>query len=136
MRPVRLIVADDHALVRRGIVETMAEAPDFEVVGEAACRSEAVALAGALLPDLVMLDVTMPGGGIEAAAEIRATLPSACVVMLSVRDDARATREALAAGASAYVVKGIDGAQLVAILRGVMEHRVLVLDGQSRGLCY
>jgi DNA-binding NarL/FixJ family response regulator len=106
-RPVRVLVADDHALIRRLLCHALHERDGVEVVGETADGQDAVTLARTLAPDVVVLDLAMPGlSGLEAAAQIRATVPGAAILIFSATDAARATGNALAAGADAYVEKG------------------------------
>lgn len=116
----RVVVVDDHPVVRRGISATFAEESDFEVVGEGACADDAIALAKDKRADLILLDVTMPGGGIEAAAAISQMRPDAAIIMLSIREDLTTVRAALRAGAHGYISKGVAGDDLIASARRVM----------------
>jgi DNA-binding NarL/FixJ family response regulator len=106
----RVLVADDHAVVRHGVRRILAAEPDFEVVAEAADGAEAVARALALRPDLVILDVSMPRlTGLQAAGELGRRAPGIRLLMLSMHDDEQYLFEALRAGASGYVLKsGVD----------------------------
>jgi DNA-binding NarL/FixJ family response regulator len=118
--PIRLLLVDDEARVRQGLLMCMSGEPDFDVVGEAEEGQEAVTLATKLHPDVVILDVHMRGlGGIEAARELTATEPSARVVMLSLQDDSRTRDEAIASGASAFVGKQEGIARLFEVIRSV-----------------
>lgn len=119
-RTIRTVIVDDHPVVRRGVVETFQEERDFTIVGEGASAEEAVELVRTLAPDLVVLDVTMPGTGVEAARKIHEILPAARILMLSIREDLSIVRAALKAGALGYVSKGVDGADLVAAARRIM----------------
>jgi two-component system nitrate/nitrite response regulator NarL len=119
-RKAKVIVVDDHPVVRRGIFETFAEEPDFEVIGEGASAEDAISLAREKRPDLIVLDVTMPGGGVEAAVEIRKVDPDIAILMLSIREDLATVRAALRAGARGYVTKGVDGSDLVASARRML----------------
>ncbi len=116
--PLTVVVADDHPLYREGVVNTLRSA-GLDVVGEASTAREAVRLVRDLRPDLALFDVTMPGGGIAAAAEVRTECPSTGVVMLTVSEDEVDLVAAIEAGASGYVLKGVAGRELVAILRRV-----------------
>lgn len=116
----RVLVVDDHPVVRRGIAATFSEEPDFEVVGEGASADDAVRLAQEKRPDLVLLDVTMPGGGIEAAAAIVKVRPETAILMLSIREDLATVRAALRAGAHGYISKGVAGDDLVVSARRVL----------------
>ena len=113
-----IVVADDHPLYRDGVVGTLRSA-GLDVVGEASIAREAIRLVRDRRPDLALFDVTMPGGGIAAAAEARAASPTTQVVMLTVSEDEDDLLAAIEAGASGYVLKGVAGRELVAILRRV-----------------
>lgn len=119
-RTIRTAIVDDHPVVRKGVVETFAEEVDFEIVGQGASAEDAVRIAREHKPDLMILDVTMPGGGVEAAGEIHRLLPTVRILMLSIREDLGVVRAALKAGALGYVSKGVDGADLVAAARRIM----------------
>lgn len=102
----RVLVVDDHAVVRSGLRHVLDAEADIETVGEAADGREAVFQVRALKPDLVLMDVVMPGeSGLEATARIVKETPETRVLMLSMQDDPRYVREAFAAGASGYVLK-------------------------------
>jgi two-component system, NarL family, nitrate/nitrite response regulator NarL len=116
----RLAVIDDHPVVRRGVCDTFRDEPDFEVVAEGCSAAEALAIAEQIRPDLMLLDVSMPGGGIEAMHKIRASRPDLRVAILSVREDLATVRAALQAGARGFISKGIDGNELVASARKIM----------------
>jgi two-component system nitrate/nitrite response regulator NarL len=115
---LRIVVADDHPLYRDGVVGTL-RAAGLDVVGEASIARDAARLVRDLQPDLALFDVSMPGGGIEAAREAREASPTTQIVMLTVSEDEDDLRSAIDAGASGYVLKGVAGRELVAILRQV-----------------
>jgi DNA-binding NarL/FixJ family response regulator len=115
---LRIVVADDHPLYRDGVVSTL-RAAGFDVVGEASIARDAAALVRDLLPDLALFDVSMPGSGIDAARAAHAASPSTAIVMLTVSEDEDDLRAAIDAGASGYVLKGVAGRELAAILRQV-----------------
>jgi DNA-binding NarL/FixJ family response regulator len=119
--PVRVLVADDHPPTRRGVRLTL-EQQGFVVCAEAASAQGAVDAALRERPDVCLVDVQMPGGGIRAAGEIAARLPATTVVMLTVSDDEDDLLDALRAGASGYLLKDMDTEQLPvalwAVLRG------------------
>lgn len=119
LEKVTLVVADDHPLYRAGVVRFLAEQPDFEVVGEGASADEAVSLVAAHSPDIVLLDISMPGGGLSAATRIAAAFPAVKVVMLTVSEHDQDVHEALQTGAKGYVLKGVGGAELVRMVREV-----------------
>jgi DNA-binding NarL/FixJ family response regulator len=124
--PIRTIVADDHPLLREGVVNSLRASGTFDVVGEAADGPGAFALAREHVPDLALLDVTMPGGGLNAARDIAATCPATKIVVLTVSEDEDDLLAAMKAGASGYVLKGVSSRELIAILRRVMNGEVYV----------
>jgi DNA-binding NarL/FixJ family response regulator len=128
MNGIRILIVDDHAIVRDGIRALLALSPDLTVVGEAGGGREAIALARSLAPDVILMDIAMPDlGGLEATVEIRKARPDARIVILSQYADAEYVRRFLRAGVSGYVLKKAAGADLVAAIRAV--HRGgLVLD--------
>ncbi|HEY7390579.1 MAG TPA: response regulator transcription factor [Bryobacteraceae bacterium] len=103
---IRVLLADDHTLIRAGLRMVVAAQPDLTVVGEAGDGREAVAMAQNLKPDVVVMDIGMPGlNGIESARQIRAALPETQIVMLSMHSDEAYVLRALKAGAKAYLLK-------------------------------
>jgi DNA-binding NarL/FixJ family response regulator len=115
---LRIVVADDHPLYRDGVVGTL-RAQGLDVVGEASTARDAARLVGQHEPDLALFDVDMPGGGIAAAAAAHAASPGTRIVMLTVSEDEDDLVAAIEAGAAGYVLKGVAGRELVAILRQV-----------------
>lgn len=126
MDPIRVVVADDHPLFREGVISSLAGAADVVVVGQAADADGAVRLVRDELPDLVLLDVTMPGGGIEAASKIAATCPATSIVMLTVSEDEDSLVAAMKAGAAGYVLKGVSASELIGVVRAVSAGEVYV----------
>jgi DNA-binding NarL/FixJ family response regulator len=119
-RRIRLLVVDDHEVVRQGLVALLDRREGFEVVAQAATVAESIALAGRYEPDLVIMDVRLPdGSGIEACREIRAARPETRVVMLTSYPDEEAVLSAIIAGASGYLLKQIRGRDLVSALEAV-----------------
>jgi two-component system, NarL family, response regulator NreC len=117
---MRVLIVDDHALVRSGLRMLLESEGDFEVVAEAGTADEAVRAARLEKPDVVLLDVVMPGrSGLEALSDVLEAAPDAKVLVLSMQDDPRYVREAFAAGASGYLLKEAADAELVAALREV-----------------
>jgi DNA-binding NarL/FixJ family response regulator len=128
MSAIRVLIVDDHSIVRDGIRALLARADDMEVVGEAAGGREAIALARSASPDVILMDIAMPDlGGLEATVEIRNDRPSARIIVLSQYGDPLYVRRFLRAGVSGYILKKAAGTDLVAAIRAV--HRGgLVLD--------
>jgi two-component system response regulator NreC len=118
---IRILVVDDHAVVRSGLRLLLDAHEDLETVGEAGDAREAVFEARAQKPDVILLDVVLGSGrsGIEVAPELLRELPEAKILMLSMQDDPRYVREAFAAGASGYVLKEAADSELVAAVREV-----------------
>jgi DNA-binding NarL/FixJ family response regulator len=117
--PVRVLVADDHPPTRRGVRRVL-ESSGFLVCAEEATGPAAVAAAVRERPDVCLLDVRMPGGGVAAAAEIARRLPDASIVMLTVSRDDADLFDALRAGAQGYLLKDIDRGKLPGALRSVL----------------
>ena len=118
--PLRLLVVDDHEIVRQGLVALLARRPNFQVVAEAATSAESIELARRFRPDLIVMDVRLPdGSGIEACREIRAEMPETRVVILTSYPDEEAVFSAIIAGASGYLLKQVRGRDLVAALEAV-----------------
>jgi len=125
---IRVLIADDHAILREGVRALLSVTDDIEVVGEAADGRKAVELCAALDPDVVLMDIAMPGlGGIEATLELKRVGSRARVLVMSQYEDREYVRRLLKAGVSGYVLKKSAGADLVSSIRAV--HRGgLVLD--------
>ena len=117
---IRVMLVDDHDVVRAGLAALLARAPEFEIVGEAGSVREAIQAVDALAPNLVIMDVKMPdGSGIEACRDIRSEHPDTRVVMLTSFADDEAVLSAIIAGASGYLLKQSRSQELVANLRAV-----------------
>jgi DNA-binding NarL/FixJ family response regulator len=125
---IRVVIADDHGIVREGIRALLASAGDMEVVGEACDGHEAIARCQELLPDVLLLDIAMPNlGGLEAALEVRKDCPATRILVLTQYTDREYVTRFLKIGVSGYVLKRSAGAELAAAIRRV--HRGgLVLD--------
>jgi DNA-binding NarL/FixJ family response regulator len=128
MSKIRVVIADDHAILREGVRALLAAQPDIEVIGEAADGKQAVEKVAALDPDVVLMDIAMPGlGGIEASLEIKKAGGRTRILVLSQYEDREYVRRLLASGVSGYVLKKSAGAELANAIRAV--HRGgLVLD--------
>lgn len=118
MRRIRILIVDDHALLRQGLRQVLELEPDLEVVGEAQDGFEAVAKARELAPDVVLMDINMPGlNGIEATRRVRREMPDVRVLVLTIHDDDEYLREAAQAGVSGYVLKDVEPRELVRAVR-------------------
>lgn len=121
---IRIVVIDDHPLFRDGVANILAGEADMEVVGQGSSAEEALRQAGDLMPDLMLLDIDMPGNGLEAARRISEAYPIIRIVMLTVSEAEENLLAAMKAGARAYILKGVAGRELLRIVR-------LVLNGES-----
>jgi DNA-binding NarL/FixJ family response regulator len=138
---VRIVIADDHELFRRGLAAELTQVPGWVVAGEAANGRDAVELAAALKPDIVVLDLTMPElNGLEAARKIISENPAVRVLILTAHESEQLVREVLSAGAQGYVLKSDAGRILIAALQALLDGRSfftsnvarMVLDGYLR----
>jgi DNA-binding NarL/FixJ family response regulator len=117
----RVLVVDDHELFRQGVVATLEPEDDFDVVGQAGTAAGALTAAEDLQPDLILLDVHMPGGdGLSVVHALRAVVPKIRLVMLTVSEDPDTVTEALGAGAVGYLVKGVHAGTMLEALRGIV----------------
>ena len=117
VRTIRVVIADDHPLYRNGVARTLSEAEGIEIVAEVGNATETEAVVTESRPDVALLDISMPGGGVHAARRILAAHPEVRVAMLTVSEDDGDVRASLDAGAHGYVLKGIGGADLVRVIR-------------------
>lgn len=132
---ISILVADDHPLFREGVVHSLAAEPDFDVVGQASSGEDALRMACDLVPDVVMLDITMPGwGGIVTADKIRTACPAAKVLMLTVAEDEDKLLASFKAGARAYVLKGVSAHELARAVRSVAQGDVYVTPSLAAGI--
>ena len=132
---ISILVADDHPLFREGVVHSLAAQPDLDVVGEASSGEEALRLVRDLLPDVVLLDISMPGwGGIVTAEKINIACPTTKVMMLTVMEDEAKLLAAFKAGARAYVLKGISAHELAGVVRAVAAGEVYVTPSLAAGI--
>ncbi len=119
--PIRVLVADDHDVVRQGVKLVLGTQPDLELVGEAADGQEALDQALRLRPDVVLMDVSMPRmSGLEATRQLKARLPHVCVLVVTSHEEPECLLEAIEAGAAGYVLKGASMTRLIGALRRVM----------------
>ncbi|MFH1651874.1 MAG: response regulator transcription factor [Chloroflexota bacterium] len=127
MPKVRVLIADDHAIVREGIRMILAAHDDIEVVGEAADGRETISQVERLTPDVVLMDIAMPGlGGLEATMEIMKSQPKTKVVVLTQYDDSEYIFRFLKAGAAGYVLKKAVGGDLLAAVRAVFRGKSFI----------
>ncbi|MBA2263345.1 MAG: response regulator transcription factor [Chloroflexi bacterium] len=139
--PLRVMLVDDHALIRSAIRQAL-EAPDIDVVGEAGSAEEALEMAPRLRPDLLLLDIDLPGmTGMEAVRELAPRLPATRIVMLTASTDRRDLLDAMRHGASGYLTKDLTGDALLRAVRGIRRgdlpmsrvHAALVVGHLARG---
>ena len=118
--PVRVLIVDDHQVLREGLAGLLTEEDDLDVVGQAATSADAVAAAGALAPDVVLLDHRLPDGdAIGTAAELQRVSPGSKIVIFTASDDRRLIADAAAAGCAGYLNKATAGDEIIAALRAV-----------------
>ena len=118
---IKILLADDHAMVREGLQNLLERQKDFQVVGEASDGHEAIQLVDELVPDVVLMDVGMPGlNGLEATRQIKARHPDVAVLILTIHDEEEYICGLLEAGASGYLVKSAYGQELVHAVRAVV----------------
>ena len=124
---IRVLVVDDHPMFRQGVVHSLGTEPGFKVVGEASSGEEALTLARELLPDVVLLDISMPGwGGLVTVEKITTACPATRIVMLTSSENKDKLLVAFKAGARAYVLKGVGARELAVVLRSVVAGEVYV----------
>ena len=132
---MRILVADDHPLFREGVVHSLTAETDFNVVGQASSGEDALRMARDLLPDVVLLDIGMPGwGGIVAAEKITTACPATRIVMLTVLEDEDKLLASFKAGARAYVLKGVSAHELANVVRSVANGEVYVTPSLAAGI--
>lgn len=124
---IRVLVVDDHPLFRQGVVHSLASAAGIVVVGEAASGPDAVAVAAELMPDVVLLDLSMPGwDGLITAEKLATACPATKIVMLTVSDERDKLLAAFKAGARAYVLKGVSARELADVVRSTAAGEIYV----------
>ena len=132
--PIRVIVADDHPLFRDGVINSLRSSANIDVVAEAADAESAIAVVREQLPDVVLLDVTMPGDGIQAARAIGTACPATRIIMLTVSEDEDDLMAAMKAGARGYVLKGVSAGELINVVESVSSGEVYVAPSLAFGL--
>jgi DNA-binding NarL/FixJ family response regulator len=133
---LQIAIVDDHPLFREGVAHTLRAQPGIEVVAEGESAADALRIAAERMPDVMLLDVSMPGGGLRAVQEIAAAFPVVKVVMLTVSEAEDDVTAALRAGARGYVLKGVAARELVRILRAVAEGEVYVTPSLAASLLF
>jgi len=127
MSRVRILLVDDHDLFREGLAGIISTQPDMQVVGEAGDGLEAIVKARELKPDLILMDIQMPGcDGLEATQKIKQALPATVIVMLTVRDEEEKLFEAIKNGAQGYLLKNIRSKELLEGLRRAMQGEAVI----------
>ncbi len=130
-----ILLADDHSVLRSGLKLLLESQPDFRVLGEASSGLEAIELAGKLQPDLLLLDLSMPGlGGLDALPVLRKTVPAAKILILTMHDDPQYLRTALKSGAAGYVLKKAADSELISAIRAVLRGEMYVHPSLTRAL--
>jgi DNA-binding NarL/FixJ family response regulator len=135
MNEIRILIADDHPLFRDGMHGLLDSVPDTEVVGEATSGEEAVSQAATLQPDVILMDIKMPGiNGIAATREILAASPHIGILMVTMLEDDESVFAAMRAGARGYVLKGANQADILLAIRAVARGEVIFGPGIARRL--
>lgn len=130
-----ILIADDHAVLRAGLRMLLDAQPDLQVIGEAGSGREVLSLAAQLQPNLILLDLSMPGlGGLEVVSLLRRSLPSARILILTMHDDESYVRQALREGASGYLLKKAADNELLDAIRVVMRGEVYIYPSLTRTL--
>ena len=133
--PLRVLIADDHGVLRAGLRALLKTEEDLQVVDEAADGETALRLASRLRPDIVLLDLSMPGpGGIEVTRKLKEMLPATRVLILTVHEDETLLREALKAGASGYIIKRAVESELISAIHAVSRGEIYVHPAMTRWL--
>ena len=135
MNPIRILLADDHALVRAGIIKLLESMPDVVVVGEASDGMQLLELAAAQAPHLVLVDIAMPGlNGLDAAARLHKNQPELRVIILSMHQDDQYVRQALRSGASGYLLKDAAPLELQLAIQAVVRGDTYLSPAITRGV--
>lgn len=133
--PIRVLVADDHALYRRGLEMVLGAEDDIEIVGEAGDGAEAIRRVEELLPDVVLMDIRMPRrSGIEACTAIKDVVPSTKIVILTISDEESDLYEAVRAGANGYLLKDVPGEEIAVGIRAVASGQSLISPSMASKL--
>lgn len=133
---LQIAIVDDHPLFRAGVAQALERYPDFEVIAEGDSAAQAISIAGRRLPDVMLLDVSMPGGGVNAVRQIASEVPVVKVIMLTVSEDEEDVTASLRAGAKGYVLKGVAARELAEIIRSVAAGDVYVTPSLAASLLF
>jgi DNA-binding NarL/FixJ family response regulator len=131
---IQIAVVDDHPLFREGVANTLAASPNIDVVGQGETAEDAIRLAGDLLPGILLLDISMKGGGINAAREISTAYPVVKIVMLTVSEREEDVAASLKAGARGYILKGVTARELVRVIESIHAGESYVTPGLAASL--
>jgi two-component system response regulator NreC len=132
---LRILIVDDHGVLRAGLRAILGDETNYEVVGEAGTSDDAIRAAVSLKPDIVLLDLSLPGiGGIEVTRRLHEKIPGAKVLILTVHEDAALLREALKAGAAGYVIKRAVESELLAAIEAAQRGDLYVHPSMTRAL--
>lgn len=127
MMAIKVVIADDHALLREGLAKILSLESNFLIVGEANCGDEAIALTRTLKPDVVLMDINMPGlNGIEATKIIKEEMPQVEIIALTIHEDEEYIFELVRAGVSGYILKDIQPEQLIKAIKDVAEGKTAI----------
>lgn len=130
-----ILIVDDHAMVRKGLRMTLEAQPDLSVVGEAGTLQEGIEVAARVKPQIVTLDLSMPGSsGVASVERLRTAAPSARIIVVTMHDDPAYVRSAIAMGAAGYVHKGAADTELISAIRAVARGRVFIDVGDAATL--
>jgi two-component system response regulator NreC len=133
--PIQILIADDHGLIRTGLRAVLQDVPDFEVVGEAEDGYSLLKLIAEFKPDIVLMDISMPGlSGLEATRQVREISPMTRVLAFTVHEDEEMVREMIRAGAHGYIIKRAIEADLIQAIRVVMQGYIYIYPTLTRAL--
>jgi len=133
--PIKILIADDHGLIRAGLRALLNEVPEYQVVGEAADGHTVLRLVAELQPDIVLMDVSMPGmNGIEATSRLREISPNTYVLALTAHEDESMLVEMIRAGASGYIIKRAVDSELIQAIRVIVQGDMYVYPAMTRTL--
>jgi len=132
--PLRIVIIDDHPLFREGVAMALGLEEDLRVVGEGGSADEALSLATSLLPDLMLLDLNLPGGGLQAARAVTSACPVTKIIMLTFSEEEADVLASLKAGARGYLLKGVSGQELRRVVRNVQAGEVFITPALAAGV--